>query len=330
MAESIRTTNELTPQNQPTLGARVVFDIPRTADLENIFVLFTGTVNITTAATALIRDGIMELITGVELLANGGRDNLISAPFSTLTQGNFARRKNGSLPQITQPGLTIAAHPFSIGMTIDLASFGTLRPKDTNVRSGNYESLQLAFRFGGDLSAVFSGGVFGATVLKMAVAVHETVELADAAGKYSNPVGRVLRTSQDVIIAGASNKVQLKLTPGQALRGVVLKVTTNAVPPVFSNTLLTRVRLNVGKVNRLDKAGAIVTAQQIHRAGTTPTGYYFLDFADRNGSVDYLTDSIDLDPQTTSGSDSILEFDTSGAAVISVMQDGYIPIANGR
>jgi hypothetical protein len=323
MADSIRTANELTPQNQPSLGAKVVYDIPRTADLESIFVLFNGSITLSTAATSIIKDGILELITSVEL----------SIPFSTAMQGNYARRKNGSTPSISQVGVAAAVNTFSVAGSLDLSSFATLRPKDTSLREGNYESLQLAFRFAGDFTGVYTGGGFvsSGNSLNLVVAVNETVELPDAQGKYSNPIGRVLRTSQDIIIGGASNKVQLKLTPGQALRGVVLKVTTNATPPVFSNTLLTRSRLNVGKVNRLDKAGTTITASQNHRLPVAaPVGYYFLDFADRHGGVDYLSDAIDLDPAQTNGADSILEFDVSGACVISVLQDGYIPIAAGK
>lgn len=333
MGESIRTRTELTPQNQPALGAKVIYDIPRTADLESLFVLFTGSITLSTGATSIIKDGILELITSVELVANGSRDVIMSIPFSTAMQGNYPRRKNNSLPSISQVGVAIAANTFSVAGSIDISSFGTLRPKDTSLRESNYESLQLAFRFAGDLTGVYTGGGFvvSATSLNLVVSVRETVELPDALGKFSNPIGRVLRTSQDVIIAGASNKVQLKMTPGQALRGVVLKVTTNASPPVFSNTLLTRTRLNVGKVNRVDMAGATIIAEQTHRFGTpAPVGYYYLDFADRHGSVDYLSDAIDLDPLQTSSADSILEFDTSGACVISVEQDGYIPMAASK
>lgn len=61
MANSIRTRGELTPQNAPALGARVVYEIPRTADLESLFILFNGSVTLTTGATSVITDGIMNL-----------------------------------------------------------------------------------------------------------------------------------------------------------------------------------------------------------------------------------------------------------------------------
>ena len=98
MGNSINTRGELTPQNQPVLGARVVYEIPRTADLNSLYILFTGTVTLGVAATSIITDGILNLITAVELLANGGRDSICSVPFSMLTQGNMFRRKRGSSP----------------------------------------------------------------------------------------------------------------------------------------------------------------------------------------------------------------------------------------
>lgn len=330
MPSSIRTRGELTPQNLPVLGARVVYDIPRTADLESIFILFSGSITLTTGATSIITDGILNLITAVELIANSGRDPIVTVPFNVLTQGNMFRRKKGNAPAITQPGVAIAVNTFSVSSVVDLAAFAMVRPKDTSLREGNYESLQLAFRIAGDLTGVYTGGGFvsSAQSLNLVVRVKECVELADANGVYSSPVARPLITSNDVIIAGASNKVQYKLTPGQGLRGIALKVQNNAVPAVLSNTLLTRVRVNVGKVLRLDLAGTTITAEMAQEFPVAPpAGYFFLDFADRFGVADHLNDVIDLDPKQTNGADSIIEFDTSGACTITVMQVGYIPLA---
>lgn len=336
MGDSIRTQSELTSQNAPALGQRVVFDIPRTADLEEIKVLFSGSLQLTTGATALITDGVLNLITAVELLANSGRDVIVSAPFNILIQGNMFRRRRSSSPVITQPGVAIAVNTFSVAGTLDLSAYGTIRPKDTSVRENNYESLQLAFRFAGDVTGVYTGGGFVNTtnVLSLVVSVKETIELADTNGATSNPVARPLITSNDLIIAGASNKVQYKLTPGQGLRGLVLRVTTNANPPVLNGTvasgLLTRVRVNVGKVNRLDKAGSTILAemsQDYKDSNAPPVGYYFLDFATRQGADDHLNDVLNLDPSHTNGADSMLEIDTSGACIVSVLQVGYIPLA---
>lgn len=330
MPSSIRTRGELTPQNLPVLGARVVYDIPRTADLESIFVLFSGSITLSVAAAALVTDGILNLITAVELIANSGRDPIVTVPFNILTQGNMFRRKRGNAPAITQPGIAIAVNTFSVSSVIDMAAFAMVRPKDTSLREGNYESLQLAFRFAGDLTGVYTGGGFVSTAqsLNLVVRVKECVELADANNVYSSPVARVLMTSNDIIIAGASDKIQYKLTPGQGLRGIVLKVQNNAVPAVLSNSILTRARVNVGKVLRVDLAGATIIAEmaQEHSA-VPPVGYYFIDFADRFGADDHLNDVIDLDPAQTNGADSILEISTNAACTVSVMQIGYIPLA---
>ena len=327
--DSIRTAAELSSINAPALGQRVVYEIPRTADLEKIEISFTGSLTLTTGATALITDGILNLLTSIELLGNSGRDVICSIPFNVLTQGNFARRKNGSAPVITQPGIGIATNTFSVISVIDLACFGGERPKDTNLREGNYASLQLAFRFAPDLTGVYTGAfVTSGQSFTLTVAVHETVELPDASGRYSNPIARPLKTAQDVAIAGAATKVQFKLTPGQGLRGLVFKVQSTATPPVLSDAILSRCRVNVGKVQRLDKSSVMMKAQMaLRNPALPPVGYYFIDFADRAGSSDHLTDVLDLSPEQTNGSDSIVEFDTSAACTITVFQDGYIPLA---
>lgn len=330
MADSIRTVGELSPQNAPALGARVVYDIPRTADIESIFVLLGSSVSLSTGASGLITDGILNLITSVELLANGGRDVIASIPFAMLVNGNFARRKDGKIPAITQPGVSIATHAFSVAAHLDLSSFKTVRPKDTSLRANDYESLQLAFRFASDFNGVFTGGGFvvSASSLALTVAVNETVELADANGAYSSPVARPLKTATDLVIAGASNKVQLKLTPNQGLRAIVVKVQSNATPPVLSDTLVSRFRCNVGKVQRADIASATLKGKMSNAYDDAwPTGYFVLDFADRMGADDHLSDCVDLDSAVTRGADSIFEIDTTGACTVTVMQDGYIPLA---
>lgn len=332
MPDSLRTTNELTPQNAPVLNGRCVFDIPRTADLEKVNVLFTGSLTLTTAAAGLITDGILNLITAVELLANSGRDVIATCPFNILVQGNMWRRKRASVPAITQPALIVAANTFSVAAVLDLAAFGTIRPKDTSLRENNYESLQLAFRFAPDAAGVYTGGgfVFTVAVLALTVSVAECIELPDAKGMTSNPVARPLITSNQKVIAGASNKVQYTLTPGQGLRGIVLRVTSNAAPPVLSDALLTRTRVTVGKVQRLDKAGATIKAemsQDYIGTAAVPVGYYYLDFSQRQGADEHLNDVLNLDPSHTNGADSIIEFDTSGACTIDIMQVGYIPLA---
>lgn len=266
----------------------------------------------------------------MELLANSGRDVICSIPFALLVQGNMARRKAGNAPAISQVGVAIATNTFSVATSLELSSFRTVRPKDTALRENNYESLQLAFRFAGDFTGVFTGGGFvvSASSLNLVVRAKETVELPDEKGVYSSPIARPQMVSNDIIVAGASNKVQYKLTPGQGLRSIVLKVTTNATPPVLSSTLLSRVRVNVGKVNRIDLAGTTILGEMsMEYPAAPPTGYYFLDFADRLGADDHLNDVLDLDPAQTMGADSMIEFDTSGACIISVMQLGYIPLA---
>ena len=329
MGNSIRTRGELTPQNLPALGSRVVYEIPRTSDLESIFILLSGSFQLTVGSPGLITDGVLNVITAVELLANSGRDIIVTVPFNILTQSNMFRRKKGNVPQITQPGIGIAVNAFSVSSVLDLAAFGATVPKNSSLRENNYESLQLAFRFAGDLSGVYQAGFTNTVnVLNMVVRVKENVELVDPAnGIATRPTVRPLFTSNDIILAGASNKVQFKITPGQGLRGLAFKVQTNAIPPVLSDSLINRVRLNVGKVQRLDEAGATIKAEMAQEnPAVPPVGYYFVDFADRFGADDYLNDVIDTNPLVTAGADSMLEFDTSGACTISIMQYGYIPL----
>lgn len=328
--KSIRTNNSLSAQNAPVLGARVVYDIPRTADLEAINITYSGNIQLTTGATALITDGVANLIESVELTANGGRDVICSVPFALLVQGNWARRKAGKVPTLTQPGVTIATHPYEANAVIDLASFGGVRPKDTSLRENNYESLQLALRFGSDYTKVFTGGGFvigAATTHNLSVSAQECIEVKDASGNYTSPSGRVLKTATDLTLSAATVNYQHKLTPNQGLRALVLKVTTNATPPVLSDALISRLRVKVGQSQRLSLSAAEIKADmKLNAATANLPGYYVLDFADGNGSPDRLLDALNLYTEETNGADALLEIDTTAGAIISVMQDGAVNV----
>jgi len=329
MSDSLRTAQILSAQNAPALGASVVYDIPRTADLEALHIALTGTIQLTTGATAIITDGICNIIESVDLITNGGRDVIASLKYSDLVQGNIFRRKHGKVPTLTQVGVGIAVHAFEVNAVLDMAAFGALRPKDSNLRENNYESLQLKLRFASDWTGVYTGGGFVATTFAptLVVSTQETIELPDAAGKYSSPSLRPLMTSNDITLSGATNNHQFKLTPNQLLRGLVIKVTTNASPQVLSDALLSRIRVNVGKVQRLSLTSAAIKAQMKDMSATANlTGYYFVDLADGRGSPDKLSDTLDLTAGQTNGADSVVEIDTSAAAIVSVVQFGYVPI----
>jgi hypothetical protein len=129
----------------------------------------------------------------------------------------------------------------------------------------------------------------------------------------SSPIFKPLVSSRDDVIAVGVTRQRFRLTPDQGLRGITLRTMTSA--GALTDNILKRVRVYVGKDLRLDLAGGTLKElNAIRFAGTRPTGYYYLDFADRHASPDYLNDCLDLRRALTQGADAYIEYDSYAAA----------------
>ena len=325
MPGSIRKFTEMPLQNAPALGVRVICDIPTTSDLENLLLLVSGTVTLTTAAAALTNiDGILNLITAVELIGDG-RDTIISIPMTQASRGNLFRHKTRVAPAPVQPGVAIATHPFSMEAVLDLASWGSIRNKDSSLRENQYKTLQLAIRYAGDFAGVLSGGVVSASTHSLTVAARETIEMDGEMEEASAPIMRVLQSARDDNFGGSVSRQRFRLTPEQGLRGLCLRVTTTA--NALSDAVLSRVRLYVGKDLRFDfSAATIKRMTEQNSVSGSPVGYYFLDFADGEGSPDKLNDTIDMRFSATQNAWWTTWLTISKAGVVNVAQYGYVTL----
>jgi hypothetical protein len=324
MSKSIRTQQELPAQLAPNPGVKQIFDIPLTSDIESLIISFSGSVQLTTGATQLNKDGIAEFIQSVDLIANGS-DTICSVPFPVLVQGNLFRRKGRVAPTLLQPLLTVAVQPFSCVGVLDLAAFGAIRPKDSSVREFSYKTLQLALRYATDWTPVFNGGGFvtSAIVLTTIVMAQETVEIVDSTGKLTAPILRPLFSYREDTVTGAVTRERFRLTPEQALRGITFRA-VNATGVTNSDTVLSRVRIYTGKTLRFDKSAAGIRAQNLADMNATiPTGYYYIDLASSGNSPDRLNDCYDLRAAVLQGADAYIEFDSSAAMTAGITQWGY-------
>lgn len=326
--ESLRTASELVSLNLPALGQKVVFDIPITADLESLDINFYGTFTLGAGATSVITDGMLNLITSCELKGDGGRTTIVSMPFNSLVQSNMWRAKKGSEAAVVQPNITAGAQTYNIAASLDLSAYAAMRAKDSSLRESAYSDLKLEFRFAPDFTVVYAGaGAVTVPVFNLSAIANETVELVSISGETSNPTVRVLNTAADLVVAGATSKLQYRLTNGVGLRGLALRVQSTANPPVLSDNILLSARIIVGKTVRRDISGAALKAKMAKENPVTPpTGYYFFDFTEFSGSVDQLSNLIDTSAASTGGADCFLEVATNAAATITIIQYGYVPL----
>lgn len=322
MSKSIRKQQEFPSQQAAGLNTKVVYDIPLTADLERLLILLSGTVTTSVAATALVKDGIAELIQSVDLIANGS-DTIASLPFAQLVNGNMFRRYARNAPPVVQPTLAIGVLPFSASGVLDLSAFGAIRPKDSSVRETKYKTLQLILRFAPDFTSVMSGATVTGSTINSLVTAHETVELPDpTTGKVTSPILRPLISYREDNVTGATIRQRFRLTPEQALRGLVLRA-VNGAGNATTDATLSQVRVYTGTTLRYAKSAAGIRADnQNDMQAAIPTGYYFLNFAAQGQSPDRLNDSYDLRMAVMGGADAYLEYDSSAAMTLGVAQWG--------
>ena len=327
MGQSFSRSTEMPARTAPAFGVTAVWSFPLTANLDKIDIQLTGTVDVTVAAAALVGDGAPEIIKSIDLVGDG---NVVicSIPFATLVNGNMWRRFAGLAPAVSQPSLLVGVNAFSALATLDLKSFASLRPKDTTLVETSFRVLELRAVIASDFTGAISGGtvLVSGSSIAMNIVAHETIELPDARGATSLPSKRAQYSSTDIVVAGAASRQYKRLTPGQHLRGLTLRV-QNAAGTVDTDGILTAVRLYIGNSQRYNVSGAgIVSKNQSQMLAARPVGYYYLNFTEQQGSVERLNDEIDLRLATLGGADAYMEFDTNAAAVVRITQWGHIDI----
>ena len=323
--QSFSRDTEFPARTAPAFGVTAVWNFPLTANLDKLDIQLTGTVDITAGGATFLGDGIPEIIKSIDLVGDG---NVViaSVPFSMLTNGNMWRRLHGIAPAVVQPSVAISVNAFSALATLDLKAFGALRPKDTSLVETRYRVLELRAVIASDFSGAISGGaiLLSGSSIAINVVAHETIELPDAKGVISAPTKRVQVSSTDMTLAGAATKEYKRLTPGQYLRGITLRI-QNAAGTVNTDGLLTAFRIFIGNNQRYNVSGTgIISKNASQMLAARPTGYYYLNFTEQQGSVERLHDEIDLRIATLGGADAYVEYDTNAAAVVRITQWGHV------
>jgi hypothetical protein len=328
MAKSLSREQEIPARVAPAFGVTAVFPISLTANLDTVVISLTGGMAVTTGGGALIGDGILNLITSVDLVGNGSIP-LVSVPFSTLVNANIWRRADGFAPVVSQPALGVAVNAYSAIGILDLASYLALRPKDSTLVEQSFSTLELRLNIAADFTGVQGGGgsvtATGTSTIAVNVIAKETIELPDQSNKVSMPNKRIQTSARDNPIAGAGTRNYMRLTPGQFLRGLAFRVQTAA--GANSDAILTAVRVYVGNSLRYQVSGAGIIAENTANMRAARTaGYYFINFTKQTGSVERLADELDLLIATLSGADAYLEMDVNAATTIKVAQFGHVPL----
>ena len=266
-------------------GGFATVDLPRGYDYESIHIRAYGTVNVTTAFTAVRAEAPVQVISRCEVVADG-RNTLFSAPFwfSTLARYDRTSMLESGARVVTAPtAATVAAYPFEANGVIDLMTPDGERPKDSNFRTDGLQLFQLRLTFGNPGDMFVGAGVAAYTAANIEISTVEMVELPDANGERTSPVALKKVSFQEIAVPTTNANQEIRLPAGNMIKSVVLRTEGAVTQGEPTATVLNRLQVFSGVDVRLNSLGAAIRGQNNNDYGQLTAGYYIADLA-RNGS----------------------------------------------
>ena len=286
-------------------------DLPRGPHIESVIIRIAGTANITTAFTAVRNSAAFRFLRRADWVLNSNV-TLDSVSGMQIAQSSVITRRQ--LPLRTDPaGFGISAQPFEVSFLLDRAIMDMMRPKDSMLKTDiGVSNNQLRLQFGA-LSDMFTGaGVAGYTNVTGSVSVVDYQEARDSDGNTPSPIWYAKRNGNFVPLAGAGNGQQIKITTGNRLRYLSMRV-LDAVTQEPNAALLTRIRMQRAGDTRVDMSA--LDLQRISQgayANPLMTGQYVIDYANQ-GQLGIRYSEFWPIP---SSADTFLLVDTTAAAII--------------
>lgn len=276
-------------------GSFATLDLPRDYDYESIFMRINGSVQVTTAATAVRAEAPVQLVTRAEVIADG-KNNLFSAPFWFASNGSYDRAALQNGARVLTPPSSAALGTYAIeGIgTIDLMSPDTVRPKDSNFRSSGLSLFQLRLTFGqpGDIfvggAASFSGTVY------VDVFVQQLVEIPDQAGAVTTPIALKKVSFQELALPSSNANQEVRLPAGNFIKSVMVRTEGAVTAGEPSTAVLNNVQLTAGVDVRFNLTGAQLRAKNNADYGFIPNGYYVTDVTSKADAAGNLSDLWDV------------------------------------
>jgi hypothetical protein len=266
----------------------VTVPLPRNYDLESVYITITGTENYPAAlvAACVRSDAPFGLITRIEVIAEG-RQTLFSVPGYVMGMANIRRHRRPTYreraeswnnhqnpplvytaPTSTMPTSTSVA--FAGTICLDFQNIQGFRPKDTVLRTGGLQTLDLKLTFGDQTSLFypaaasatpFAAPALGSTLPTLTnytitpgtlfVNISEVQELADPqTGQISSPTSVQRWSNQQINLPSVQTNLQT-LLPTDNFVGMVLlttKISGESIDGMISGARLQRgvdVRYNI-------------------------------------------------------------------------------------
>ncbi|MBA7476284.1 hypothetical protein ES707_11667 [subsurface metagenome] len=262
-------------------------DLPRKTLFRQLSLKVDGIVDITdvTQVPVLYTGAIgagLKLVPRVEIIANG-RDTIKSISADALAMKNLYLY--GTKPALTEPGLTVAAHPFGGVFMVPFAMPRSIREIDTLLPSGRLSTLELKVTYG-SADAMFSTLPTAHTIIKCDVVVHlnESMRLDGKDEPYSSFKELYIEKT----VTAASAAFQVILPVGNRYRGFLIECESDGN---MVNTILNKISIKSGTDVFFSKDADVVQGENpimLNLGAQTVTGYCYVDFCPEGRLVDAL------------------------------------------
>ena len=268
-------------------GGFAVVDLPRGYDYESIQIRVVGTVQVTTAFTAVRAEAPTQVIPRVEIVADG-RNTLFSAPFWFATLGKYDRAnmlETGARVVTPPSNFTVATYNIEAIGQIDFMTPDGERPKDSNFRTSGLQLFQARFTFGNPADLFVGAGVaVFPTGLLVEISTVEMVELPAADGTVTSPTALKKVSYQEIAVPTTNANQEVRLPAGNLIKSVVVRAEGNVTAGEPSATVLNALQVFSGVDVRLRTSAGALRGMNNNDYGQLTAGYYVADLA-RNGST---------------------------------------------
>lgn len=308
-------------------GGFAAQDLPRDHDYNSIMCRLSATLNVTTAATAVRGEAPLQLISRIQVMAEG-KNMIFNAPAWFAGVGNMQRahREQGAFAITAPTAATVAAYDVEAFIFIDFATLDTIRPKDSNFRAYGLSLFQIQFQFGQALDAFVPGAGVVSFTGSPSVEVFSVncVEERGADGKYIDAPAFVKKVSfQEMAGVNSNASLEARLPAGNLIRSVLVRTegAVTAGEPAF--TQLNNFILQNSNDVRFNLTGKQVIQKNRGEFGRMLNGMYIADMVTAGGHGNNFLGNL-WDAGGASEPKAILDITGFAAGKIQVVTTEYI------
>lgn len=312
---------------QVVAGTPLTQDLPRGYDYEALQLRINGSVQVTTAGTAVRAEAPCQAVPRVEIVADG-RNTLVSAPFWFGCLAHYDRRSNESGSRSTTPptAAAIATYAVEANGVFDFQTPDGIRGKDSNFRTSALQLFQLRLTFG-QAADMFTGATVANFVagFNVEISSSEMVEIMDPTTKTQTTPRLLKKISfQEIAIPASNVNQEVRLPAGNLIKSIVIRTAGSVTADEPATNILNKVQLSSGVDVRMFMTAAGLRGKNNSDFGAIQAGYYI---ADVTRSGDWLGNLSELWDVTNQAEPKLIcDVTAAGSSKMQVVTTEYLAV----